>query len=279
MSRQLDNQRQSHALRCAVRTALLVVVCAATAACGSRHKVIALAGATAFEPAAEKLVPRFLATHPDLSVNVQFLGSAVGVQAALSGAADIGVADFVSLPTNAAALTSAVVARDGIAIVVHPTNGVTALTVAQVRAIFAGQTRSWRAVGGADRAIHVVCRQEGSGTRTAFDELVGVVEASGDAVVQDSTAAVRETVANDPDAIAYMSCAAENPRVKAVDIDGVACTAGEVAAGRYPLSRPIRFLTRGPPSGPVAEFIQFALSPEGQAIIRASGLIPSSGHP
>ena len=236
---------------------------------------ITVAGSTAFQPFAEKLAEQFMVERPDLNITIQGGGSALGIQAALSGAAEIGMADLVELPESAAALSSVTVARDGIVIVVNPANGVAALTLDQVRAIFSGTIRNWREAGGADRPIRIVSREAGSGTRSSFEQIVGQVALPADAIVQDSNGTIRETVANDPDAVGYLSHGLLNGKVKALAVDGAACTEADIASGAYTLVRPIFLLTRGEPAGASRDFLAYILSADGQETIRRNGLLPA----
>lgn len=241
--------------------------------CGKPRNAFTMAGSTAFQPFAEKLADHYMAAHPDASITVQGGGSAVGVQSALSGAAQIGMADLVSLPPEAAALTSWVVARDGIAVVVNPANGVGKLTLEQVRRIFSGEIRTWKDVGGEDRSIAVVSREAGSGTRSSFEQIVGNLKLSADAIIQDSNGTIRETVANDVNAIGYLSHGLLNAKIKAVEIDGALCTEEAIMAGHYKLVRPIYLLTRAPVAPACQAFLDFILSEEGQTVIHENGLI------
>ena len=134
--------------------------------CGKSRENITMAGSTAFQPFAEKLADHYLATHPEVSITVQGGGSSLGIQSALSGTAQIGMADLVKLPPEAALLKSVVAARDGIAVVLNPANKVEALTMDQVHDIFTGKISNWKDVGGADHAIAVISREAGSGTRS-----------------------------------------------------------------------------------------------------------------
>jgi phosphate transport system substrate-binding protein len=243
--------------------------------CGKGKSSITLAGSTAFQPFAEKLAEKYMQINPAVNVTVQGGGSAVGIQSALSGAADIGMADLVSLPPEAAALRSVTVAKDGIVVVVHPSNGTADLTLAQVRGIFNGTVGTWKQVGGPEAGITVVSREAGSGTRTSFEQIVGEVKLTGEAIIQDSNGTIRETVANDPNAVGYLSHGLLNDRIKAVTIDGVACTPESIVKGGYKLVRPIFFLTRGEPKGDMAGFIDYVLSPDAQKILQSSGLIPA----
>jgi phosphate transport system substrate-binding protein len=241
--------------------------------CGRRAGSITLAGSTAFQSFAEILAEQYMAANPSANITVQGGGSAVGVQAALSGTAQIGMADLVELPPEAKALVATVAARDGIVVVVHPSNPVPNLTMDQVRAIFSGSLRNWKEVGGADAAITVVSREAGSGTRSSFEQIVRDITLAEDAIVQDSNGTIRETVANDPKAVGYLSHGLLNEKIRAVAVNGAHCTNGEIASGAYPLVRPMYLLTQGEPAGEVKAFMDYVLSPAGQATLEASGLL------
>ena len=243
--------------------------------CSRPQTAITVAGSTAFQPFAEKLAEQYMAAHADANITVQGGGSSMGIQSARSGAAQIGMADLLQLPPEAKELTSVVVARDGIALVVHPSNPVTNLTLAHVREIFSGTVRNWKDVGGADQPITVVSREAGSGTRSSFEGLVGVRRLCPDAIVQDSSGTIRETVINDPRAIGYLSHGLVNNKIKMLTVDGQECTTANVIAGTYSLARPIFLLTKGAPQGLAQAFLDYILSPDGQACIRQNGLIPA----
>ena len=243
--------------------------------CGKGKMSITLAGSTAFQPFAEKLAEKYMQINPNVNITVQGGGSAVGIQSALSGAAEIGMADLVNLPPEAVALRSVVVAKDGIVVVVHPTNMVNNLTLEQVRGLYDGTIRNWKVVGGADAPITVVSRESGSGTRSSFEQIVGDVKLTDNAIIQDSNGTIRETVANDANALGYLSHGLLNEKIKALAINGVACTSDEIMQGRYRLVRPIFFLTQTEPKGELAGFIDYVLSPDAQKILQKSGLIPA----
>lgn len=264
-------RRMFAGILCVLSVGLVVVL----AGCGGGRTTVTAAGSTAFQPFAEQLADKYMATHPDTHVTVQGGGSAVGIQSALSGAAQIGMADLVTLPEEAQSLKSVVVAKDGIAVVVHPANPVTNLGVEQIRSIFNGRMRNWSEVGGPDRAITVISREAGSGTRSSFESIIGDIQLTREAIVQDSNGTVRETVANDNGAIGYLSHGLLNEKIKAITVDGEACTDEAIVDGRYHLVRPVFFLTQGEPEGEVKAFIDYVLSGEGQSVIRQSGLLPA----
>ena len=244
------------------------------AGCGHKKTSITMAGSTAFQPFAEKLAELYMTGHPDASITVQGGGSAVGIQSALSGAAQIGMADLVQLPPEAKELTATAVARDGIAVVTNPGNQVVGLTMAQIRGIFNGTIRNWKEVGGANAPITVVSREAGSGTRSSFEQIVGGIVLSKDALIQDSNGTIRETVANDANAVGYLSHGLLNEKIKALKVDGRECTVDNITAGTYTLVRPIYLLVKGQPSAAISAFIGYILSPEGQQTIKTNGLIP-----
>lgn len=254
---------------------ILIVIAISLIGCGKKKISITAAGSTAFQPFAEKLADQYMQQHGDVSVTVQGGGSAVGIQSALSGAAQIGMADLVILPPEAKSLASFVVARDGIALIVHVKNKVGNLTMQQVRDIYNGKIKNWKELGGSDHAITVISREAGSGTRSSFETIVKNISLIKDAIIQDSNGTVRETVTNDENAIGYLSHGLINEKIKPLTIDGSPCTTEAIMKGTYALVRPIYLLTKGAPVGKVKEFIEYILSPAGQETIKTNGLIPA----
>jgi phosphate transport system substrate-binding protein len=245
------------------------------AACSGREGAVTLAGSTAFQPFAEKLAEEYNDAHPEVNVTVQGGGSALGISAALNGAAQIGMADLVELPADAASLKATIVARDGIAVVVNPVNKVSSLSMVQLKGIYVGNIRDWKDIGGLAGPITVVSRESGSGTRSSFETILGKFDLTRDAIIQDSNGTVRETVANDERSIGYLSYGLVNQKIKAITVDGVECTTELILSGKYPLVRPIYFLTLDKLSPAARGFIDYVLGPAGQASIVADGLLPA----
>jgi phosphate transport system substrate-binding protein len=241
---------------------------------GAAGRGAIVAGSTSIQPFADRWSEIYMAENPGRVVNVQGGGSSAGIQAALSGAADIGMSSRELKPEEKS-LTETVIAHDGLAVIVHPSNPVSNLNLLEVQNIFNGNIGSWGLLGGADAPITVVTREEGSGTRGAFQELVMKKDRiSSRAVVEDSNGTVREIVANDPHSIGFISLGLVDARVKAVDLDGVEPTRENIDAKRYRLVRPFLFVTNGPPKPAARDFIDFVLSPQGQKLISQEGLIP-----
>ena len=232
-----------------------------------------LAGSTSVQPHAEALAKAFQANNSGVQVYVQGGGSSAGVTAVGTGTAAIGMSSAnlsQSQLSQYPNLKPVPIAVDGIAIIVNPQNTVNNLTLNQTRDIFTGNITNWNQVGGSNAKINVVNREEGSGTRDGIQKIVlkGGNFGSG-GITQSSTGAVRSYVAGDPNAIGYISFAEVDNSVKALSIDGVAPTYDTIANGTYPIQRDLLFVTNGDPSGNTKAFIEFTLSPAGQAILKA----------
>ncbi len=241
---------------------------------GGSKKELIVAGSTSVQPFADRWSEIYMKKYPGRVVNVQGGGSSAGIQAAHSGAADIGTSSR-DLKPEEKDLTETVVARDGLAIIVHPNNPVSDMSLSQVKQIFFGQLRSWKEFNGLATTIDVVTREEGSGTRGAFQELVmGKNRIFKGAIVEDSNGTVREIVAGDPDSIGYISLGLVNERVKSLNLDGTRASDENILLNRYRLVRPFLFVTKGPAKGEAKDFIDFVLSAEGQDLIKKEGLIP-----
>jgi phosphate transport system substrate-binding protein len=237
---------------------------------------IIVAGSTSVQPFAEVLAEEYMTLHPDVTIDIQGGGSAAGIMAAQSGTADIGMSSR-ELKDEEKSLWYVEIARDGLAVIVHPSNPIRNLTLSQIRDIYAATVSDWSQLGGPKSKIHVITREDGSGTRAAFESLVmGKAEITPRAVVQDSNGAVRQLVADDPNSIGFISLGLVNETVKALELGGVAATRENVINGSYGLSRPFLFIARGQPTGQTKQFIDFTLSAEGQKLLAKEGLIPSS---
>jgi phosphate transport system substrate-binding protein len=239
-----------------------------------------LAGSTTVQPIAEKLAEAFMALNPNLVIEVQGGGSSVGVTSAGEGTVDIGnvsrnvkSSEIEQFPD----LQVFTIAYDGIAIVTHPDTKLSSLTIEQVRNIFAGEITNFSEVGGPDAPITLVSREEGSGTRAAFEELVmDYKDEAGEtqskpiferALLQQSNGQVRTTVSTTPNSIAYLSFGFLDETTRGVPIDGVEPTVANVLNSSYTIFRPLNMLTNGAPNDLAQAFLDFALGEEGQAIV------------
>ena len=265
--------------------AALTAACSGTSSPGApvsenapENSTISLSGSTTVQPLAEKLAEAFMTENSGVRIDVQGGGSSVGVKAAAEGTSDIGMASREikeSELTEFPNLKIFVIARDGIAIVSYPDVPVSDLTVEQVRDIFSGKVTNWKDLGGEDQNIIVVSREEGSGTRAAFEEMVlgedALIAAS--AILQPSNGSVRTTVSTTPFSIGYLSFGYLDDTIKTISINGVAPTEPNAADGSYPIVRPLNMLTNGEPTGNVKAFLDFILSEAGQMLVVEDGYI------
>lgn len=236
-------------------------------------------GSTTVQPLAEKLAAAFMAINPKVKVDIKGGGTAVGIKAANDGTAEIGAASR-ELTKDDPALVKFLLARDGIGIIVNSDNPVNGLTKAQIVDIFSGKIINWSQVGGENKEIHVAAREEGSGTRTAFQELVMGKDAAGNAVqiiknaiLQNSSGAIMQVVKSDAQAISFDSFGYLDGSVKALAINGIAATSENAKNGTYPVVRPLYFLTKDQPTGLVKAFIDFCTGPLAQKIVSSEGYI------
>jgi phosphate transport system substrate-binding protein len=267
-----------------VRWALLLVSAALLlSACGqAQTQRLTLTGSTSMTPFVERLAEHYQHAHPGTAIDVQGLGSSAGIRAALESISELGMSSRALTDEEAGQLERLVMARDALAIIVHPANPVSSLSGDQIRAVFRGDITSWSALGGAARPIVVITREAGSGTASAFEELV----MQGDpnhpsALRQGSNGAVRQIVADHPDAIGYISLGIVDPSVRAVTIDNVPPSVAEVESGAYRLVRPFLIVWRSDHAlSPLASaFLTYVQSPEGRAEIARDGLVPGGGAP
>lgn len=244
-----------------------------TSGCERQKAGITIAGSTSVEPFAELLAEEYMIRHPKSYIYVQGGGSTAGIEAVRTNATHIGMSSR-SLTEEEKDLYAVTIAKDAIAIIVHPQNPVQDLSLVQIRQIFSRKIKNWSEVGGAPRPIILVTREEGSGTREAFQKMVmEKEEISLEALVQDSNGAIRQVVSSDPNAIGYISLGLVNKKVKALKISGIEPNLKNIFQGRYRLVRPFLFVFHGSPKGEASAFLEFVLSEEAQHLLAKEGLI------
>ncbi|MCK4322840.1 phosphate ABC transporter substrate-binding protein [candidate division WOR-3 bacterium] len=245
-------------------------------------KSITMTGSTTVLPIAQRAAEAYMDLHEDVSVSVRGGGSGVGIAALIDGRADIADA---SRPIKAKELKTArekgidpyanVVAKDGIAIIVHSDNPVNAFSMETLKKIYTGEINNWKEVGGSSKPIVVISRDVASGTFEVFKKLVlGGDKVKDGALMLASNKAVATTVATTPDGIGYIGLGYLSKEVKALKIDGVMPSNKTVNDGSYKLARPLFMYTNGKPKGLIKSFIDFVLSPEGQKIAEEVGYVP-----
>ena len=236
-------------------------------------------GSTSMKDVMGVLTETYRDVQPDVTVNYSGTGSGAGIEAVLAGNVDIGLSSRALKPEEEEkGAVGHTVALDGVAIVVNPANGVEDLSVEQIAQIFKGEITNWSELGGEDLEIAVYGREAGSGTRGAFEEIVGVEDACKYTNEYESTGEVIGSVAGNPNAIGYASLSAVEGKdtVKAVTVGGVACTEATVLDGSYAIQRPFVLVTKtGETLSPAAQaFFDYATSSAASLLIKAAGAVP-----
>ena len=265
---------------------LLMVACGLLllTACGTQVNAggvtaenrIVVAGSTTVAPLAQALADAFMATHPTYDVEVQSMGTGAGMTATTEGVADIGLASRLLNPDELANLAYATFAIDGIAIAVHPDNQVADLSFDQLQQIFLGQITNWSQVGGVDQPIFVISREDGSGARSAFEDMLGVSHEVDYILIGIGSNGVLSSVEQIPQSIAYATVGlVEERAVSAVSVNGVAFSMESAMEGMYPfaIGFHMAFLHTG--VSPAAQtFLNWVMGPEGQRVVLDNEYVP-----
>jgi phosphate transport system substrate-binding protein len=243
-----------------------------------------------------KLVPQaaeaFKATHPDVAFEIAAEGSTTGIAAIIDGTANIGMASRRAKPTELSAalakgvsMKPTIVAYDGIALIVNENNPVTQLTLRQVEQIFTGDVTDWTAVGGNPGKFSIYTRNTSSGTYSDWKELaMKKRDYASSSQKMAGNEQIAAEVAKNPNGIGYVGLAYTHaPGIRVVGIVGkdkiaVLPSNQTVQAKTYPYARPTFFYTNGEPSGLTAEFVDFMLGAEGQALVQKVGFVPAVQH-
>jgi len=243
---------------------------------------LTLTGSSTVAPLAGEIAKRFESMHPGVRVDVQTGGSSRGIADAKRGTADIGMASRALGPEETD-LTAHTIAADGIALIVHEENPIQGLTDAHVVDIFTGRIDNWSDAGGQDAPVTVVNKAEGRATLEVFLEHFELTSDAIDAdvIVGHNQQGIR-TVANDPNAIGYVSIGAGDAEassgvpIRLLPLDGVEPTIANVRSGLFPMSRPLNLVTHGEISDLARAFIEFAQSPQVNDLVESLHFVPIS---
>lgn len=241
-------------------------------------ETISISGSTTVLPVAQAAAEEYMNQHSNADIQVSGGGSGVGATSVIGGTADIGMLsrDLKASEKEGNTLKEFVVGKDGIALVGHPSNTVSDLSLEQVKAIYQGEITNWKEVGGADLKIVLIGRDSSSGTREFFTEFVlDKEDAAKEMQELNSNGAVAQAVSITPGAIGYVSLEYVDDSLKAFSIGGVAPTVENVISGVYEINRPLLMVTNGELEGLAADYLAFILSEEGQQILKDSGFIPA----
>ena len=241
---------------------------------------VAANGSTSMEAVMQGLQEGFKGVQPGITVGYTGSGSGAGITGVLEGTCDLGLSSrALSDDEKAQGAVENVIAKDGVAIIVNPENPVTDLTTEQVAQIYTGEITNWSELGGDDAPIAVLGRDAASGTRGAFEEILGIEDQCVYLNEYSSTGDVVGNVASNPNAIGYASLSAVDESVTAVAINGVVPTEETVADGSFEIQRPFVIVTvEGKELSPEAQaFLDYAMSAEAAPIIESAGVVPVAG--
>lgn len=237
---------------------------------------ITIAGSTTVLTIAQATAEEFMKEFPQYRVFVQGGGSSAGVEAAATGAAELGtISRELKDEELDLGLKATPIALDAIAVIINPNNRIDDMTGAQIRGIFSGKITNWKQLGGANEDIVLVNRDEASGTREAFSKIImGGEGFTKDAVIQPGNGQVRSIVASSPAGIGYLSVGYVNDTVKTVAVDGVHPTIKNIRNGKYTIHRRLYVMTKPPVGELTSKFIDFLLSERIQSEIVSVEFVP-----
>ena len=236
-------------------------------------------GSTSMEKVIGALSESYMAANKDVTVNYNPTGSGAGITAVQEGTCDIGLSSrALKDEEKAAGLKETVLAYDGIAIIVHPDNPVSDLSIEQIAKLYTGEITNWKDVGGSDAEVVLIGREAASGTRDGFESITGTKDKCQYRQELTSTGDVITAVSQNPNAIGYASLAAIKDSVKALSVDGVTPSETTVKDGSYQVQRPFVLVTvEGKALSAAAQsFFDYATSADAADIIAKAGAVAAN---
>ena len=298
--REIQNEKRNeviHIMKKIITFALAALLALSLAACGSEPKTddtaktddqsqttqltgtVSTDGSTSMEKVIGALSESYMAANKDVTVNYNPTGSGSGITAVKEGTCDIGLSSrALKDEEKAGGLKETVLAYDGIAIIVHPDNPVSDLSIEQIAKLYTGEITNWKDVGGKDAEVVLIGREAASGTRDGFESITGTKDKCQYRQELTSTGDVITAVSQNPDAIGYASLASIKDTVKALNVDGVTPSEATVKDGSYKVQRPFVLVTvESKTLSPAAQsFFDYATSSEAASIIAKAGAVAAN---
>ncbi len=245
---------------------------------GKKSSTISISGSTSVGPLMGKLAEKYEEDNSNVSIEINEVGSSAGIKDTINGVSEIGMSSRELKSEEASEVEATTIAYDGIAIITNKNNQIKNITIDEIKGIYTGKITNWNQIeGGKDAPIVVVSREEGSGTRDAFQEIVGYKSEDlvSNAMIANATGAVKETVAGNENAIGFVSFEYLDDKVNIVNVENVEPKAELVQSGEYKISRPFIVVTKKDSiSEEGQKFIDFILSEEGQTMVKDNKAIP-----
>lgn len=244
---------------------------------------IIIKGSTTVLPITMKAVESFKNIKPDVSISVEGSGSGNGIKSLLDGTCDIANSsremkkeELEKGKASGLKIKEIAVSYDMIVPIVHPSNKVKNLTTDQLKAIYDGSITNWKEVGGDDMRIVVISRESSSGTYEYWHEsIMKKTDTKKESLLQASSGAVVNTVANNPKAIGYVGFGYIENSIKGLDVNGIPATLKNGKSGKFPISRKLyMYVNEKKYSADSKAFVNFLLGKEGQKLVSEAGFIP-----
>ncbi|MFH1926422.1 MAG: PstS family phosphate ABC transporter substrate-binding protein [Chloroflexota bacterium] len=254
-------------------------------------------GSNTVTPLTALWAEEFMKMNPKVNIAVSGPGSGVGIASLINGTTDIAQAsremkakEYEQATNQGVNPYEIQVATDALSVIVHPSNPISELTISQLSAIFTNEITNWKEVGGSDAPIVAISRDTNSGTHVFFKEHVvqmkGLdtenkeLEYGQKVLFLPSTEGGVTEVVNNPNAVFYPGLGYLTEEVKPLaikktaDDPGVLPSVATALDGTYPVARPLLYYTNGEPAGVIKEFVDYCLSPDGQAKAIEVGYVP-----
>jgi phosphate transport system substrate-binding protein len=237
---------------------------------------------------------KYQSLYPDVEISVTGGGSGTGIAALVNKTVDIANAsreikpeEILLAQANNVDPVEHVVAKDAIAVIVNPQNPINQLTIQQLSDIYSGKINNWKELGGEDRTIVRLSRETNSGTHVFFLENVvrmgdpdNKTLFSTDTLLLPSSEGITAETRDNPNAIGYDGLGYVTPDVKVVAVGQndkgpfVIPSADSVNNGLYPIARNLYMYTNGQPNGAIAQYLNWIMTPDAQAIVTQLGFVP-----
>lgn len=262
--------------------AALMTAIAFTACSKNQSSKVVIKGSTTVLPIAQKAIEAYAKVDPSVKISLSGTGSGDGIKSIIEGSCDIANAsrgmkdkEVKKAEDLGKAIKGVTVAYDMIVPVVHPSNGIKKITTDQLKAIYKGEIKNWKELGGKDMDIVVISRDTSSGTYEVWESKVMSKEnVMQGALLQASNGAVVSAVAGNPKAIGYIGFGYISDSVKPLDVNGIVPTLENGKSGKYPVSRKLfMFINENEISKEAKAFIDYVVSEEGQKLVKDAGFI------
>ena len=273
---------KNRTLKLIISAMVITIIGGVFVGCSSNKKkgeinTVSISGSTSVGPLMEKIAAEYESKNENISIEINQVGSSAGIKDTINEVSEIGMASRDLKKEEAEEVTGTIIAYDGMALITHKDNPVKEITLEEIKDIYTGKITNWKELdGGLDWPIVVISREDGSGTRTAFEEIVGYKseELIPSASITDGSGSIKTTVAGNKNAIGFVSFEYLDETVEALKVNGVKPEADLVKSGEYKLSRPFILATKA--SGATEnskKIIDYILSDEGQKIVSDNKLI------